>query len=63
MTKAGLVVTLLSHKSELKHKFGMEEIALFNVYSWNEANDDSDTVDVLEANVLKDKMIIKGLTK
>ena len=42
MTKNELVDTLSSIKSELKQKFGIEEIALFGSYARDEANEESD---------------------
>jgi predicted nucleotidyltransferase len=42
MTNNELLDILSSMKNELRHKFGIEQIALFGSYARGEANEDSD---------------------
>ena len=52
VTNNELIDTLSSMKNELKHKFGIEQIALFGSYARGEANEDSD-VDIAIIKIKK----------
>ena len=54
MTTDELIRHLKSLKSELKNKFGIEQIALFGSYARGEANDESD-VDIAVISI-KEKL-------